>query len=92
MVRNTLPPPSKSPVPRIMAPPKVLGTLKDDKILQALKDYHVVHLESDSDYNEKLTWCLEHCQNKFRDFKENNTRAWYFKDEHDAVVFAMKWT
>lgn len=77
---------------RIMPAPKVLGTLKDDKILQALKDYYVVQLESDQKYNDKLTWCLEHCQNKFRDFKNTDGRAWYFKEEQDALIFAMKWS
>lgn len=63
----------------------------DDKIMEALKDYHVVRVDSDLNYNEKLTWCLEHCQNKFRDLKETEQRAWYFKEEQDAVMFAMKW-
>lgn len=64
----------------------------DDKIMEALKDYYVVRLDGDTDYNDKLTWCLEHCQNKFRDFKEDGRRAWYFKDEQDAMIFAMKWS
>lgn len=64
----------------------------DDKILEALKSYYVVRIDSDTDYNDKLTWCLEHCQNKFRDFREDGRRAWYFKDEQDAMIFAMKWS
>jgi hypothetical protein len=64
----------------------------DDKILEALKDYYVVRLDEDTEYNAKLTWCLEHCQNKFRDFRETNQRAWYFKEEQDAMMFAIKWT
>jgi hypothetical protein len=64
----------------------------DDKILEALKDYYVVRLDEDTEYNAKLTWCLEHCQNKFRDFRESNQRAWYFKEEQDAMMFAIKWT
>lgn len=63
----------------------------DDAILAALKDYHIVHLDHDNEYNEKLTWCLEHCKSKFRDFADGRSRAWYFKDEQDAVIFAMKW-
>jgi hypothetical protein len=80
-----------APVPRITGGfrrPQVI----DDQILEALKDYHVVKLESDEFYNDKLTWCLEHCQNKFRDFRGNNCRAWYFKEEQDAMMFAMKWS
>lgn len=63
----------------------------DDRLLTALKDYHIIYLESDKDYNEKLTWCLEHCQNKFRDFSHNNGRSWYFQNEKDATMFAMRW-
>jgi hypothetical protein len=70
-----------------------LRRAKPDKdILEALQDYHVVRLEGDADYNAKLVWCLEHCQNKFRDFREDERRAWYFKDEQDAMMFAMKWS
>lgn len=64
----------------------------DDKILEALQNYHTVHIESDQNYNEKLTWCLEHCKSKFRDFAEGSGRAWYFKDEQDALLFAIKWS
>ena len=42
-------------------------------------------------YNDMLTWCLEHCQSKFRDMQESKGRAWYFQNEQDAVMFAMKW-
>ncbi len=63
----------------------------DDKILEALKEYHVVRLE-DKEYNEKLTWCLQHCQNKFRDLTDNKGRAWYFKEEQDATMFSLKWS
>ena len=77
--------------------PRITGNIRrsqviDDQILEALKDYHIVKLESDEFYNDKLTWCLEHCQNKFRDFRGNDCRAWYFKEEQDAMMFAMKWS
>lgn len=77
--------------------PRITGGIRrsqviDDQILEALKDYHIVKLESDEFYNDKLTWCLEHCQNKFRDFRGNDCRAWYFKEEQDAMMFAMKWS
>ena len=64
----------------------------DDKILAALKDYHIVHLDSDNEYNDKLTWCLENCQNKFRDIHTNTGRSWYFKTEQDATLFALRWS
>jgi hypothetical protein len=46
----------------------------------------------DEDFAEKLTWCLENCQGKFRDLSDTNGRAWYFQNEQDATMFAMKWT
>lgn len=64
----------------------------DDKLLTALKDYHVIQLETDDDYNEKLTWCLEHCQNKFRDISQSRGRSWYFQNEQDATMFSLKWS
>jgi hypothetical protein len=45
----------------------------------------------DEDFAEKLTWCLENCQSKFRDLSDPNGRAWYFQNEQDATMFAMKW-
>lgn len=85
MVANTRPVPMMS-IARNREP------RPDEKILEALQSYHIVHLDLDTEYNSKLTWCLEHCQNKFRDFKDNQGRAWYFKEEQDAVLFAMKWS
>jgi hypothetical protein len=63
----------------------------DDTLLTALKDYHIIHLETDDEYNEKLSWCLEHCQNKFRDINQTRGRSWYFQNEQDAAMFAMRW-
>ena len=63
----------------------------DQTLLEALQDYHVVRLE-DFEFNAKLVWCLEHCQNKFRDIRDQGTRAWYFENEQDAIMFAMKWS
>jgi len=65
--------------------------MEDQKLMEILKNYHVVRLIEDDDFNIKLTWCMEHCQNKFRDIRENDCRAWYFQNEQDASMFAMKW-
>jgi hypothetical protein len=65
--------------------------LEHDRLMQILQAYHVVRLINDDDFPEKLTWCMEHCQSKFRDIKESNCRAWYFQNEHDASMFALKW-
>lgn len=65
--------------------------LEDDKLMKILESYHVVRLENDDDFNEKLTWCMEHCQHKFRDIRESDCRAWYFQNEKDASMFVMRW-
>lgn len=62
----------------------------DDRLMDLLSTYHVIVL-SDDDFAEKLTWCLEHCQNKFRDLSDPNGRAWYFQNEQDAMMFSMRW-
>lgn len=66
--------------------------LEDDHLMKILEAYYVVRLEEDDNYSGKLTWCLEHCQNKFRDIRESKCRAWYFQNEQDASMFAMKWS
>lgn len=71
-----------------------VGTImmQDTELMKVLKGYHVVRLdETEDDFNEKLKWCLEHCQNNFRDIREFDQRAWYFQNEHDATMFALKW-
>jgi len=66
--------------------------LEDEHLMSILKDYHVVRIDDDDEnFNEKLTWCMEHCQNKFRDIREANCRAWYFQNAQDASMFAMRW-
>lgn len=62
----------------------------DEKLMSLLSTYHVIVLRDD-DFSEKLTWCLEHCQSKFRDLSDSNGRAWYFQNEQDAMMFSMKW-
>ncbi len=66
--------------------------LEHERLMKILESYHTVRLEKDDDFAEKLTWCLEHCQSKFRDIKESNCRAWYFQNEQDASMFAMRWS
>ena len=66
--------------------------LEKAKLMSILNSYHVVRLDRDENFNKKLTWCMEHCQHKFRDIKESNCRAWYFQDEQDAAMFAMRWS
>jgi hypothetical protein len=65
--------------------------LEHERLMKILEFYHVVRLTSDDDFAEKLTWCMEHCQSKFRDIRESRCRAWYFQNEQDASMFAMRW-
>ena len=63
----------------------------DQRLMELLGTYNMITLPDD-DFAEKLTWCLEHCQGKFRDLSDTNGRAWYFQNEQDATMFAMKWS
>ena len=62
-----------------------------EKLMDLLQTWHVVRVEDEKQFAEKLTWCLEHCQNKFRDIKSVDGMDWYFENEQDAMMFAMKW-
>jgi hypothetical protein len=62
----------------------------DERLMELLATYHVIHSQDD-EFSEKLAWCLEHCQNKFRDLSDTNGRAWYFQNEQDAALFALRW-
>lgn len=67
---------------------------KHDRLLELLDTYHKVRIEQakdKEDYGDKLTWCLEHCQGKFRDLKYGDSMDWYFEREEDATLFALKW-
>jgi len=63
----------------------------DQRLMDLLGTYNMIMLP-DEDFAEKLTWCLENCQHKFRDLSDPNGRAWYFQNEQDATMFAMKWS
>lgn len=65
---------------------------KHDKLLALLETYHKVHLQNNDFYPEKLTWCLEYCQGKFRDIKQSDGMYWYFEKEKDASIFALRWS
>jgi hypothetical protein len=62
----------------------------DERLMELLSTYYVIH-SPDNEFADKLAWCLEHCQNKFRDLSDSNGRAWYFQNEQDAALFALKW-
>ena len=80
-------------VPRMMSKPRVADNhlSRDEKLMDLLSTYHPVTLSEEGNYSERLTWCLEHCQSKFRDIKSVDGMDWYFENEQDAMMFAMKW-
>ncbi len=81
-----------NPTPTILRAQRAEEHLKvDDRLMALLDSYHAIVLRDD-DFAEKLTWCLENCQNKFRDLSDSNGRAWYFQNEQDAMLFAMRWS
>lgn len=65
---------------------------QDERLMQVLANYHPIHTDDDILFSEKLTWCLEFCQNKFRDISTPTGRIWYFENQQDATLFAIKWT
>ena len=81
-------------VAKIMPKPKAVDShlTQDERLMDLLSTYHPVSLDQDRNYAERLTWCLEHCQHKFRDIKMGTGRVWYFQNEQDATMFAMKWS
>jgi hypothetical protein len=63
----------------------------DERLMELLETYHKVVLDDD-DFPDRLRWCLEKCQHKFRDLSEQGYRAWYFENSQDAAMFALKWS
>jgi hypothetical protein len=82
-----------SSIPMMRAKKAEHHLAEDERLMQVLENFHVIHLNNDQLFPEKLTWCLQNYQNKFRDLAEGNgCRAWYFENEQDATMFAMKWS
>lgn len=82
------------PIPVIRASRRPADRLaNDEELMKLLSTYYPVSIDDDDEnYSEKLTWCLEHCQNKFRDIRHTDTRIWYFQNEQDATIFALRWS
>jgi hypothetical protein len=81
-------------VPKITTKPLRIiddSLTKDQRLMKLLDSYFPI-ATSDDQYPEKLTWCLEHCQNKFRDIKMSEGRVWYFQNDKDASMFALRWS
>lgn len=71
--------------------PKELGLTEDERLIALLKTWNPVTTRDDEEFNDKLVWCLENCQGKFRDIRTFDARIWYFQNEMDASMFALKW-
>jgi hypothetical protein len=63
----------------------------DERLIALLKTWNPITIQDDAEYNNKLVWCLENCQDKFRDICYFDTRVWYFQNEKDAAMFALRW-
>ena len=75
----------------VKSTPSVFRPSHDERLLALLQTYHHIATYRDHDFNEKLVWCLENCQGKFRDIQTSDHRIWYFENEKDAALFALKW-
>ena len=63
-----------------------------EKLMALLNEWHRINVPDEKKFAEKLAWCLEHCESKFRDIKSSDVGIdWYFESEKDATMFAMKW-
>lgn len=65
---------------------------QDERLMGLLRSWYHISVPDNNDHNDRLVWCLEHCQGKFRDIGHFDTRIWYFEKEQDAALFALKWT
>lgn len=71
--------------------PIIFRLSHDERLFALLQTYHHIATYQDYNFKEKLIWCLENCQGKFRDIKTSDHRTWYFENEKDAALFALKW-
>ena len=68
-----------------------IGLSHDERLMALLNTWNPITTQEDSEYNDKLVWCLETCRDKFRDIRYFDTRVWYFQNEKDAAMFALRW-
>jgi hypothetical protein len=71
--------------------PREAGLTEDERLIALLNTWNPISTQDDDDFNGKLVWCLEHCEGKFRDIRYFDSRVWYFQNEKDAAMFALKW-
>jgi len=62
-----------------------------DAPIEFLDNYYSIQTLDDTLYNEKLSWCFENSQGRFRDQRRFESRIWYFEKELDATMFVIKW-
>jgi len=75
----------------IMSNADSIEEISEEMRIRALLRTWVPVTSPDDRFNEKLCWCLEHCEGKFRDLKDLESRIWYFQIDKDASMFALKW-
>jgi hypothetical protein len=65
----------------------------DERLMNLLESWKSVQLPiCHEEFNDMLLWCLEHCQNKFRDMPSGQIRTWYFENDQDLTMFLLKWS
>jgi hypothetical protein len=66
---------------------------RHDDLMRLLDGWYQIRIRYDkSDLGDQLLWCFENCQGHFRDIKQFDEKVWYFENEQDAALFALKWT
>jgi hypothetical protein len=65
---------------------------RHDDLMRLLSGWHQIRIRYDkNDIGDQLLWCFEHCQGHFRDLQQFDEKIWYFENEQDAALFALKW-
>lgn len=72
--------------------PRTRSFVSDERLMSLLRTWKSVDLPICHDeFNSMLLWCLESCQNHFRDVPDGQIRTWYFENEQDLTMFLLKW-
>jgi len=79
-------------MPRVDMISEDVRLVQHERLMTLLDTWHSVPLVLHDDYADKLCWCMEHCAGKFRDVVRSDKRVWYFQNENDATMFALKWS
>ena len=65
---------------------------RHEQLMALLDKWYKIPLQYNNDkIGEQLLWCFENCQGHFRDIQQFDQKIWYFENEQDAALFALKW-